>query len=351
MKSTGNDILRFTKATAIAALPLLLIVLSYVWFDPFRALRPADPFWRAEEPMRVGTNKSMISTFQFDSRHRQSHYDSYIFGSSLSIGYRAADWATYLPDTARVFHFDGSSETLRGILLKMRYVVDEGEALAHALIVMDVEMFRRDNRHPAPYLFRQPPQITPEPDLLPFHWSFFRQWLNREFVAAYIDLNLHGLQPYMLERSIFTAEQPDYDPVTNEESYPFYDDAIAADIDSFYARRDSLFRGYPTEEHTAPPLLTADTPMGADNRRIIDEMALLLRSQHTDYRIVIAPRLSLERINPADLRLLQDTFGADRITDLSGKNDLSADRRNFYDGHSHPRPEACREALHRIYRH
>lgn len=350
MDTTRNDLRRFTLATALAAVPLLLIVLGYVVADPFRVLRPTDPFWRADDTMHVGTNKSMISTFQFDSRHKLYRWDSYIFGSSLSIAYRADDWAVFLPDTARVFHFDGAWETLRGIQLKMHYVVDQGEHIANALIVMDVEIFRRDDiHHPAPYLFRQPPQITPEHDLLQFHWSFFRQWLNREFLLAYIDLKLNGLQPYMLQHSIFTTEQPDYDPVVNEESYPFYENAIAADIDAFYARRAQLFEGLPTEEHTAPPQLTADNPIAANNRRIIADMARLLRDEHTDFRIVLVPRLSLERINPADLRLLQDTFGADRITDLSGKNDLSTEPHNFYDGYSHPRPTTCSQVLDSIY--
>ncbi|MDD2961466.1 MAG: hypothetical protein PHR45_05220 [Muribaculaceae bacterium] len=338
-----RQILHFTLLTLAALSPIYIIIGLYLYLDPFRVIHPDIPYYSIEKPMYVGSNKGFASTETFNANYEKEHYDSYILGTSLSIGYRVNDWKKHLPAHSKAFHFDASAETIDGIILKMEYILAKGEHINNALFILDPKIFGRENKKDA-YLYIQHPDLTPEADCLQFHWKFFKVFLNSEFLSAYIDLKINRLQPYMIEGSIFNQDCPTYDGITNEESYPFYDKQIAENSDRFYSTRNIPFERKDNSEKIIPTYF--DTTI---KDKIIHIKKLLI-AQNTSYKIIIPPLYTLIRLSDEDKSYLDNVFGKENIYDLSGKNKYSLDCHSFYDSYSHPRPEICKHILDEAYR-
>lgn len=338
-----KDILRFSLLSLVAVIPVIIIVITYLFIDPFRVITPTNPFFVPERPMYVGWNKSFVSTETFRNNHSTEHYDSYIFGPSLSIGYRVDDWKKYISPKSKIMHFDASAESLTGILLKLKYIVAHGERISNALFILDPHIFNRGDISGI-HLYAQHPDLTPEPDLIQFHWKFFKLFINRDFLSAYIDLKLNGFQDYMQEKSIFTIEFPDYNGITNEEAYPFYDKILEKDENTFYAPRLKTFN---RKYKTSKILKAYFTPQIVEQ---LKEIKKILAAQSTNYKIIFPPMYSLETLANSDKTIFYNIFGRENITDYSGANMLSMNIHSYYDAKSHPRPLTCAEILKETYK-
>ena len=73
-------------------------------------------------------------------------------------------------------------------------------------------------------------------------------------------------------------------------------------------------------------------------------------AQHTDYRIVISPLYDQKKIDTTDLQFLRTVFGADKVFDFSGINDMTASIYHYYET-SHYLPAIATEIMDSIYAH
>ena len=174
---------RFVLLSLLALLPVVLLVGLYVVKDPFHVLRPYDGNAPAStDSVQLTVNTCYVSTEAFRFFEPSRHFDSFIFGSSLSGYYRIKDWATHLPADASPFHFNASRETLHGILNKLNYLERCGVTVKHALIVMEDEMLKRmplDND----VLYVQHPLTAPNVSWWKFHQLYFNAFRHPELVA------------------------------------------------------------------------------------------------------------------------------------------------------------------------
>ena len=139
---------KFVLRTLVALLPVFAFVALYLCLDPFRvvyrydgvSVQPGDTLERIP-------NKRFVALEGFKHYNPTEHFDSFIFGSSLSSNYTAAAWKKYLPDSASVYHFTVGAQTLTGIRDELRYLVNHGVKVRHALLVMEEEMYRRPKRY------------------------------------------------------------------------------------------------------------------------------------------------------------------------------------------------------------
>lgn len=340
-----NTIYKFTILSILAALPVAVFIGIYIWLDPFRIIHTYEPYFSDADPMHVGWNKSFVSTDNFNRHYEKEKYNSYIFGSSRSINYLASDWRRHLPDNASIYHFDASSETLTGILYKIKYIKSKGLNIENALIILDIELLPREEDHEN-HLFIQHPDLTPEHDFLKFHMTFFNVFRQRAFLKALYDLKRYDFQEYMVATGILTLHNPSYDPITNEESYPATDSLIRVASEKYYTpERLSQFPKN-TDEIPTPAYLEAGGKPYDTLNRIKGELG-----NNCDYYIIVSPTIKLLRLNPSDLESLRKIFGSGRVFDFSGKNKISGDYHSYYDDKSHSRPEICKILIDSIYSH
>lgn len=338
-----KGIKKFCLLSALASLPIWIILIVYICIDPFNVIWAHHPFFEEGKPNYVGWNKGYVSVEAYEYNNPNQHYDSFIFGSSRSIEYQVNDWRKYIPNNSKIFHFDASMETLKGIYDKMKYIHSQREHINNALIVLDPEMLsRKENKDD--YLYVPHSDLTAEWDYLSFQWKFLKVFLTQKFIVSYIDLQFNGFKDYMREENIFTEEYPQYNAIANEETYPRYDNMLAKNSSGFYTPAKvhefnvKLSNGW----DTSPQLTNA-------NKNYLKKIMEELIVNGTNYKIIIPPLYNKQYLNAKDKAILIEIFGADRISDFTGNNEFTNDMHNFYDEKSHPRPVTCRKIMKQAY--
>lgn len=337
MKRTTRDILRFMiKALAITLPVLVPAVVCFIWADPFMVFGSADRFYPdpAEHKARVGLNKGMVSVRNYEERLKEGNrYNAFIFGSSLSCYYDAREWVKYLgADSASVspYHFDSSGEVLEQLAAKIDYLDRSGAQIDHALIVLSPLVVQGHNENKNP-MTMDAPQYRRNP-LYPLHYyyTFFRAATNSDFLKSWVPGRLVGEPLQVGNNPVFEPQPIVYDPLTNQESMPQWENMISTNPAEFYSR-------YPLME--PPKEITVGTrSLTGQREKLLRDMARIFAGHNTDLRIIIGPTREKLVLNPEDKKTLIDIFGPDVVKDfsLSHVNDLETDTLMYDNTHYRP---------------
>ena len=317
---------RFVLRSLVALLPVLLLVALYVIKDPFRVLRPGDGAATPVDTVALTVNTGYQSVETFKRHNAELHYDSFIFGSSLSGYYRVGDWKKHLPEGASPIHFNASRETLQGILNKLHFLASRGVHVAHALIVMEDEMLQRKPLD-SDVLYVQHPQTTPKVSWWEFHQLYFNAFRHPELVAFTLWPS-QATARLVLERGYATTDIPDRIEPVNESYYAWADSLISVDAGAFYTSAHLAKYSHPLRKQ---PCTDKVTPAVED---LLRQIARALKEQGTDYQIIIPPHYATEAISSADLFALESIFGNERVHDYSHDPVMGGDLHYYYDdGH------------------
>ena len=329
---------RFIKNIFLFSIPFLLLVIAYLWADPFKVIYHYDNYY--EEVGGGATNRGYVSTMNYLNKKDTYHYDSFIFGNSRSMYYRIEDWKKHIGNESNCYHFSESGGSINGIYYKMKLVDDCGEQLKNALIVMDVWMLKTLDNDGA--LFIIPPALVDNRNIIRFHLEHFVQWLKLRFLICWADYRLTGVfKDYMNDVLMRGGNNRFYDPVTNEEPRGIEDSLMLAG--SYYTDERMLeFGGQAGGSFHAADLNIRERVES------FEKMADILKRHHTDYKIIIGPMWDQKRLNPNDYDTLCRIFGKNNVYDLSGVNKWTVDFHNYYE-YSHYTPKASAEILDSIY--
>jgi hypothetical protein len=242
----------------------------------------------------------------------------------------------------RPYHFDASLESLYGVWTKVRYLDRHGYGLRHVLIIVDADLLRQADHGDQRALFRKTPDIDGS-SVLEFQLAFAEAFLSRGFFLKYCDFAFTGrLRGYMagaIEKRLFH-----HDPWTNDLSFQPLEAEIAAQGEEFHRSRQAVFDA---------PVAGGGTPtspvIGAPQRSRLEDLQKIFQVRGTDLRIVVSPLYDRRPLAGADHHVLQTLFGAAYVFDYSGTNDVTNDRRNYYEA-SHYRIGVARQILQQLYR-
>lgn len=331
---------RFVLRSLLALLPVLLLVALYVIKDPFHVLRHHDAVAAATDTVALTVNTGFQSVEVFKRFDSERHYDSFIFGSSLSGYYRVGDWKEHLPKGASPIHFNASRETLQGILNKLHFLASRGANVAHALIVMEDEMLQRRPLD-SDVLYVQHPQTTSKVSWWEFHQLYFNAFRHPELVAFTLWPS-QATARMILERGYATTDIPDRIESVNESYYGWADSLIRVDADAFYtpshlAKYTHPMRKQPSDDKVTPAV-----------EDLLRQIAQALKELGADYQIIIPPHYASEAISSADLFCLESIFGNERVHDYSHDPVMGGDLHYYYDD-GHLIASACAQLMDSAY--
>lgn len=317
---------RFVLLCLLALLPVLIVVAIYLIRDPFHVVKPyKGKVYNEGDTIALTINWGHVTVESFKYFDPQGHFDSFIFGSSLSGYYRIRDWQTHLPQDARPFHFNASRETLYGILNKLNYLKSRGVAVNNALIIMEDEMLMRrpmDND----VLFVQHPSTAPEVSWWKFHQLYFNAYRRPELVAYMLFPGL--MTQTVLDKGYATTDITDRDESINEGCYNLADSLIACDPDAFFTPEHLAQYTLPPKEMPCQAKITPPVEW------LLKNIATVLNDGGTDYHIIIPPHYGYEAINSSDLYKMEQIFGQERVHDYSHDPLRGMDLHYYYDeGH------------------
>jgi len=318
---------RFILLSLLALLPALMLVALYVVRDPFGVLRPYDGKTRScSDTIQLTTNAGYVSIESFKFFNPQRHYDSFIFGSSLSGYYRIKDWESHLPDGARAFHLNASRETLHGILNKLNYLKSHGITVKNALIIMEDEMLKRRPLD-RDILYVQHPETERKVSWWKFHQLYFNAFRHPELTAYTLLPNAFTTR-MVLNKGYATSDIPDRIEDLNEGYYGWADSVIAVNPDAFYTPAHLAHYAQPMRQMPFPDKITPSV------KSLLMDIASALTHQGTDYQIIIPPHYAWEAISSNDLYTLEQIFGMERVHDYSHDPQRGTDLHYYYDdGH------------------
>ena len=338
MKQQG--FIKFVLRTLLALTPVMAYVALYLIMDPFRVVHPYNGVsLQPGDTLERIPNKRYVAIEGFKHYNDSMHYNSFIFGSSLSSNFTAAAWKKHLPDSARVYHFTAGAEPLVGIRDELRYLFDHHVPVAHALLVMEEEMYRRPTRYEElPYVPHQ--DVSPDVTWLDFqrvHFNAFRD----------PDMFLYNFFPSLVADKLVadgkmqTVPSGGHDELTNEDSSSKLDSIILSNPRAYYEQMPWLVNMQPLPN---PMPLS----IGPDAEKLLREIAAMLQEHHVDYLVIVPPRFRTQGLLPLDHALLCEIMGEEHVNDFSWDSELVNDLESYYDG-MHILTYRCSELIDRCY--
>lgn len=333
----------FIKKLLLFSIPFVAFVLLYFYFDPFKVVRSYNCYYESGKPSYITLNKDYVSTENWVNRQGQYHFDSYIFGNSRSMFYPVGVWKNYIgADSEQCYHFDASAESIYGIARKLSFLAAHGAPVRNALFIIDASALNKADNS-AGHIFVKDPRLSGE-SRVSFQVDFLKDFFDFDFLRALLDFKLTGRIKDYMKRDFLLDDRPFfYDSVTNEIRMDFYEDMIGKDTGAYYTPRADLFydRDMSVQKSYPPVIKTPQLALLRTIKKVLD-------GDGTNYKIVISPLYDQLKLNPADLRVLQDVFGPQHIFDFSGINDFTRSRYNYYEA-SHYRPQIADSIMRIIY--
>jgi hypothetical protein len=327
------------------SIPFLFFVGLYIYWDPFKVIRHYQHYYESGKPSYISLNREFVSTQTWVDQYPRYHYDSYIFGNSRSKFYQVATWSKLIgADSNRCYHFDASAESIFGIDGKLKFLAASHAPIRNALFVIDAGALNKTDNSGG-HIFVKDPRISGE-SRIAFQVDFLKDFFDFDFLRALIDFKISGqIKDYMTKDFLLDDRPFFYDSITNELSLNSIEALIKKDTAAYYGPRQKFFYSRDTTTQQIYPAV-----IKAPQLKLLQDIRDKLRANNTSYRIIISPLYDQKRLNPDDLRVLQDLFGKKYIFDFSGINSVTRSRYNYYES-SHYRPFIADSLMKIVYAH
>lgn len=300
---------------ALIISPIILLVIIYLWTDPFRCIHAFDI-----DDTDVA-NREYFSTELFLRNQQTYHYNSFIFGSSRGMGLNTYTWKMYLSDDARPFIFQSWGETITGIELKIDYLIEQNIPINNALVLIDIPTTFDAIQLPTIAIKRKHYLFTTKSKFLYNVGQFYNFIQKPSFVVKKLTKTLHG-----------TKNKCEFDTITNDcylTNKNNYAQLPPQDTISETTRK--LF--FPQIESGDTIQLRSEPLITPQFQKQLEHIHDVFVNKETDYYVIITPGYCYANpsINEQDLVLLKEIFEDNRIFDYSGKNYITMDFNNYID--------------------
>lgn len=332
---------KLIRVAAVGVVLSLLVVVTYITLDPFKVIRDYNPIFLGNVKGEVIGSRDYVGTVTLLNNYKKVPYESFVFGNSRSLVFEVDEWQKHLQSGSQILHYNAPSEALYAITKKVEFIDKKGLSIKNVLLVVDYETLVRDTPNSG-HLYIISPQLVDHENIFDFHLTFFNAFLTPEFLQAYLDFNITGeLKPYMIDKYLLNCARRKYDEITNEVRMDYFEDLVekgefyTPEKLSLFYERDSLDRHHP------PVIAESQTSL-------LGKIQQVFAKHNTDYKIVISPIYDQKKLHPDDIQYLRELFGDESVFDFSGRNEYTADYRNYYET-SHYRPGVARAIMAQIY--
>ena len=333
---------KFLKSVLLFSSPFVFILGVYISLDPFKVIRSYESFIDMKAKGWVGINKDYISTTTFDNNYKIEKYNSFIFGNSRSIFYQISDWKNHIPQNSNCYHFDASGESLFSLHKKIQYIDSKNLEIKNVLLILDFETLIQE-KSKSGHLTIISPQLVNYSNIINFHFTFFKTFLNPNFFYAFIDFKISGkVKPYMKNEFLLDDRPLNYNYRTNEMRFDYFEELISQNK-YFSSNRLAVFYERKNIQIYSP------ISIRENQIDILNDIHVIFKKHNTNCKIVISPLYNQKKLHIEDLGFLKNLFGANNVFNYSGINIITKDYRNYYEN-SHYRPHVASDIMKEIYK-
>jgi hypothetical protein len=334
---------KFTLKLLLFLSPIIFVLITYIYFDPFKVLYKYDCYYDPNNVSCVTLNRDFVSTENWIRYYDTYKYDSYILGNSRSLYYKVEDWTKHITSNKnQCYHFDAANESLYGITKKFEFLESRNVAIKNAIIIFDYQTLKQI-KNTKMHIGIKHPFLSGE-NSMAFQLEYFKTYLDFKFLYAFLDYKYSGkVKTYMKKNYLLDDTPVNYDPITNEVSQDYYENIIKMNPGKFYGERKGIFYKRDTLE------LVNGKVIKDEQLEMLVMIKKILNKNHTNYKIIINPLYDQKKFNHVDLNELKKIFGVDNVFDFSGINEFTKDKYNYYES-SHYRPHLASKIMEIIYR-
>lgn len=307
---------------SIASIPLVVLLIGYIYYDPFRVIKEYKNYSYSQPVPHVIPNRDVINTDIFIENEKKLNYNSFIFGSSRTSAFTAADWKKHLNANDQIFFFDASGEAIYGIYTKLKYLDKVNAKIDNALILFCRDAIFKHTENFTTHLTIKHPAISGESKLY-FHFVFFKAYLNLKFLNSFYNYTFtKKIKPFMNE--YIAPGKTMVDSLSNGESLAEWDSEINKNPELYYGDRKKLF--YERKGEAVDSI----KQINEKSLYMLQEIKRILVKHNTNYKIVLSPIYDEVKFSVADLKILKENFG-NNIFDFTGENQITRSKYNWYE--------------------
>lgn len=317
------------------AIPIVLVIGAYIYFDPFKVIYNYDNYSNSE----VILNRDFTTTENYFANKEKYKYNSFLFGSSRTIGFKIDSWNSYLGENSAPYAFVGAGESIYGIHKKLQYLDSTNTKIDNALILLCRDWSFANKKDHLGHIFMKHPTVA-RTSWINFHWKTFMAYFNTKFIWTYFNFKItKEFKDWM--RYVITEDKTLINPLTNQMSFPEVDERIRMDAKKYYLEKDSIF--FKRKGQTIDTINRIDS----DYQKMLTEIKFILEKNKTNYTIIAVPLYDQIKFSKNDSKILSKLFG-NRIFDYTGKNKYTDYKENYYES-SHFLPKIGDDILKEIY--
>ncbi len=300
----------------IFLIPIILVIAIYIIIDPGKKVWNYDNYVFDFQML----NKGDVCTKLILKNNNKYHYNSFIFGSSISCATTSASWKKYLLPQSVPFSYGSWSEQLIGIERKIKVLDSLQFPINNALIVIDASGTFKS----IPYLdpVKSDHYLISGESKFEYYKTDFRDWLRHPVILlSSLDYSIfHKRRHYMKE-----FVDPQYGGLSsiNGDWRLLSDKLIEADSVNYYNECKHSFYKRPLQQQYANAMIDAK------KKSELLEIFRIFQKNKTHYKLLISPLYDQIKLNPKDFAVLVSIFGSENIFDFSGINDITNNMYNY----------------------
>jgi hypothetical protein len=310
-----KQILRFSLWGLI---PLFLLVTGYVHYDPFKVINKYDNY----DHLRIIPNRDYISTEMFIRNKDKYHYNSYVFGSSITLAFRLKTWSKFLHKTDHPFMFDASAESIYGIYTKLKFLDSINQKIDNVLLILDRDGSFADSAAYCGHIYLKDPR-TSGTNKIDFQLAFINAYLHPRFLFSFYTYTFtKSYEPFM--ENYISRVGINYNRINNEIDLSDLDKLIKDDPDKYYDQLKSVF--YKRNAESVDNVSHID----AHYFTMLQNIKQILEKHHAAYKVILSPLYDQIKFNNSDFSILKQEFST-HLYDFSGKNLFTKTIYNYYE--------------------
>lgn len=323
----------FLLKCVLLILPFLTLLGLYFYDDPFEVLHEYKDYYKSP----VAVNEGYVGWQYYRMQRDSVKYNSFLLGNSCTMAFQAKDWEKYIPG-GRAIRLYGSAERLGNIYRKVRALDAVQDSIANMIILLDYATLKQTQiGNISTHVLH--PEVTGQSNW-EFQMCFLQTFFNPDFWVPYVDYRVTGrYKRYM--RGVINREEVERNCRSNDVYNP-REKEIADYGESYWERHKKEFPERDTVRKVSPPIIMKK------QFDMLSEMRDIFVKHGTNCKILINPKYDQVRLNPSDLKQLQDIFGVANVFDFSGVNEFTSDVHNYYEK-GHYRPLLGRKILEAMY--
>ena len=321
----------------LLAFPFIVCLGVYIYNDPFMVIKHYDDY---DHPVVMIQSEGPIGWYKYKNYRDTMHYDSFIMGSSCTMAFQSSEWKKYIKGSP--FRLFSNSEGLGDMLIKLEALDRQpNQPIKNLLIITEPVMLNLTVEQRG-VMHIMPPEVSGK-SVAYYQSTFLQGFFRKEFFSAYMTYLFKKEYDSSMNRIINNVGQ-NRTRYTNDEILH-----IQNKIDSlgerFYETEDwKKIRAQVKQPTVRNPIIKEP------QKECLLQIQRICKKHNTNVKIAIGPELNGDYVNPADIKLLKQIFGANNVVNYNDPAYKEYSNYSYFYDPAHYNTKVGSKILYDLYR-